>query len=279
MARKNFFEMMEREIDFQNEYEKIENILLNKRVKAGKTLDDLIELQFKNWKYRQNYTSFWELRCKMDFTYYQTDQYPIQWETDRKDVKLADFLLYVEMVLNMFSLLHSFSEILVKETINLVIETIRYDLEKINHEVTDLGDGHLIVTQKDAAAAAVADIVEPDLAKAVIQYNHHLLKHDLGAKKEILKRMADALEPKRSKLKAANSTLESDFFMLVNKMNIRHNNCDPEDRAKYVEPFAKLTPRQKENWYDDIYQEGLMAFLTLEQVERNKRIADFKALF
>ena len=279
MARKNFFEMMEREIDFQNEYEKIENILLNKRVKAGKTLDDLIELQFKNWKYRQNYTSFWELRCKMDFTYYQTDQYPIQWETDRKDVKLADFLLYVEMVLNMFSLLHSFSEILVKETINLVIETIRYDLEKINHEVTDLGDGHLIVTQKDAAAAAVADIVEPDLAKAVIQYNHHLLKNDLGAKKEILKRMADALEPKRSKLKAANSTLESDFFMLVNKMNIRHNNCDPEDRAKYVEPFAKLTPRQKENWYDDIYQEGLMAFLTLEQVERNKRIADFKALF
>ena len=127
----------------------------------------------------------------MDFTYYQTDQYPIRWETDRQNVKLADFLLYVEMVLNMFPLLYSFDELLVKETINLVVETIRYDLEKINHEVTDLGGGQLIVTQKDAAAAAVADIVEPDLAKAVIQYNHHLLKHDLGAKKEILKRMAD----------------------------------------------------------------------------------------
>lgn len=28
--------------------------------------------------------------------------------------------------------------------------------------------------------------------------------------------------------------------------------------------------------YDEIYQQGLMAFLTLEQAERNKRIAEFK---
>lgn len=28
--------------------------------------------------------------------------------------------------------------------------------------------------------------------------------------------------------------------------------------------------------YDEIYQEALMAFLSLEQIERNKKISDFK---
>lgn len=29
-------------------------------------------------------------------------------------------------------------------------------------------------------------------------------------------------------------------------------------------------------WYDEIYQEGLMAFLMLEQTKRDKKILDFK---
>ena len=40
--------------------------------------------------------------------------------------------------------------------------------------------------------------------------------------------------------------------------------------------IASLSPKEQEEWYDEIYQEGLMAFLSLEQVKRNERIADFK---
>lgn len=59
-------------------------------------------------------------------------------------------------------------------------------------------------------------------------------------------------------------------------MNVRHNNCDASDSGKYNAKFAVLTDVKKEEWYDEIYQEGLVAFLLLEQVNREKRISAFK---
>ena len=63
---------------------------------------------------------------------------------------------------------------------------------------------------------------------------------------------------------------------MVNTMNVRHNNCDVSDLSKYNAKFAGLTDREKEEWYDEIYQEGLMAYLSLEQADREKKILDFK---
>ena len=70
--------------------------------------------------------------------------------------------------------------------------------------------------------------------------------------------------------------LESDFFYMVNSMNVRHNNCDDADKKKYNAKFVTLTSQEQEDWYDEIYQ-GLMAFLMLEQANREKRIAAFKS--
>lgn len=47
-------------------------------------------------------------------------------------------------------------------------------------------------------------------------------------------------------------------------------------RVNIMKKFANLTDREKEEWYDEIYQEGLMAYLSLEQVDREKKILDFK---
>lgn len=63
---------------------------------------------------------------------------------------------------------------------------------------------------------------------------------------------------------------------MVNNMNIRHNNCDSSDEKKYNEKFASLSPEKQEEWYDEIYQEALMVFLCLEQVERKAKIDAFK---
>ena len=62
---------------------------------------------------------------------------------------------------------------------------------------------------------------------------------------------------------------------MVNSMNVRHNNCDAADKKKYNAKFVTLTSQEQEDWYDEIYQ-GLMAFLMLEQANREKRIAAFK---
>lgn len=64
---------------------------------------------------------------------------------------------------------------------------------------------------------------------------------------------------------------------MVNSMNVRHNNCDAADKKKYNAKFATLTSQEQEDWYDEIYQECLMAFLMLEQANREKRIAAFKS--
>lgn len=71
--------------------------------------------------------------------------------------------------------------------------------------------------------------------------------------------------------------LESDFFYMVNSMNVRNNNCDAADKKKYNAKFVTLTSQEQEDWYDEIYQECLMAFLMLEQANREKRIAAFKS--
>lgn len=72
--------------------------------------------------------------------------------------------------------------------------------------------------------------------------------------------------------------LESDFFYMVNSMNVRHNNCDAADKKKYNAKFVTLTSQEQEDRYDEIYQECLMAFLMLEQANREKRIAAFKSV-
>lgn len=132
------------------------------------------------------------------------------------------------------------------------------------------------VVQKDPVAIAVADIVEQTLKDSIIEYNHYLLEGNMKAKKSILKMIADALELKRVDLRQANKTIETDFFYMVNSMNVRHNNCDENSSKHYNEKFAKLSEKEKEEWYDEIYQEGLMAFLVLEQVKRTRKIGEFK---
>lgn len=57
MGRQNFFEKLERKIDFQKEYEKIESIVLKPVVFGRASIEDDIERYFKNWKYKANYLS------------------------------------------------------------------------------------------------------------------------------------------------------------------------------------------------------------------------------
>lgn len=265
---------MEREIDFQFEYEKIEYIILNE-MNGYQTIEQQIEGNFKKWKYKGNYLSFFELRGELGFTYKNMSRELIP---EAEITQIDKFILYCEMILNMFFVMReeeNWSHYW-PSNIQKIIDVIKYDLDKISHEIRVTGAGKVLIVQKDPAAIAVADIVEPNLADAIIEYNHHLLRNDMKAKQSILKMIADALEPKRGDLKQINKKIETDFFYMVNTMNVRHNNCDKSNPRYYNEKFTMLSEEQKEEWYDEIYQEGLMAFLVLEQVERTRKIDEFK---
>lgn len=276
MARLNFFERLEKEIDYQKEYEKIEDIILNENLPFSLEYD--ISTNFRNWCYRRNFTSFYELREYFGFTYIESSSSRYKKVPNGEINGIECFLLYCEMILNvLFGADFEFDSIRNKNNAQVIVDTIEYDLEMIGYKIICLDKSKFIIVQKNSAAIAVADVVEYNLAKEIISYNHHLLKGDIVSKKAVLKNIADALEPKRKELKCINQTIESDFFYLVNTMNIRHNNCDSKDSKKYNEKFDNLSDVEKEEWYDEIYQEGLMAFLILEQAKRNVRINEFKS--
>lgn len=151
-----------------------------------------------------------------------------------------------------------------------VIEEIGYMLNTQNG-ISDL-------VPKSQEAIAVAEIVDPNLSYKVIEYNHHSMKGDLEKKRDTLLALADQLEPKRPDLKKINSDLESDLFFLYNNVNIRHNNSDPNG-TKYKQVVAAMTDQKIEKWYDDAYQMSLLAFLELDNVEREERVQNLRDAF
>ena len=74
----------------------------------------------------------------------------------------------------------------------------------------------------------------------------------------------------------SNNKLTDDIFFMLNNVNIRHNNCAPEDRAKYKEYVAAMNSDQLEAWYDELYQMILLAFLLLDNEERAQKVSELK---
>ncbi len=128
---------------------------------------------------------------------------------------------------------------------------------------------------KDQAAISVTEIVDPTLSYRIIEYNHHSMKGDLESKRATLIALADKLEPKREKLKHANSALKSDLFYLLNNVNVRHNNAEYGGK-NYIHYVANMKNSDIEQWYDEIYQMCLLAFLELDHLERKDLIKKLK---
>lgn len=275
MGRRNFFDRLARTIDFQREYQKIESLVLQPHSLHGDSIEDSIERYFKNWKYNANYLSFKELRDQLKFTFVRDGYYNVP-SGHIKDAN--DFFDYCEMIINMIVLLPEEEAEYHENNVNEIIRLIDYDLNSLNHKIRKIDDKYLII-QKDATVSEVVDIVEASLAKIILEYNHYLLKGDLEKKKNILVKIANALEPQKSEIKAINYQLFKDYFYLINNMDIRHNNCDSSDTSNYNAYFDKLTIEEKEEWYDEIYQMSLLIFLLLENRNRTKKISDLKSKY
>ncbi|MBO6241131.1 MAG: hypothetical protein J6O61_09955 [Butyrivibrio sp.] len=158
--------------------------------------------------------------------------------------------------------------------IEALINTIIATVEKCGMEIKTIND-EIMIVEKNAVAIEVADKV-PELADIIIEYNHYLLKGDLNRKKELLKRIADALEPERKELNGINKSATDDFFFMVNNWNIRHNNCNPNDAKNYNSKFDSFSTAQKEECYDLVYEQGLALYVMKEQLGRTKKIDSLK---
>ncbi|WP_026497109.1 hypothetical protein [Butyrivibrio sp. WCD3002] len=271
MARVHFFEAIERDNNFPKEYIKLEKMCAEEYgsiyYHTHISINSWIEKNFRQWRRRSNYTSFTELRVQLGFS---AKNYAII----ASNIDLNQYLLFCEMLLNVIAGLREYKVDSLEKVIKALDETIKATIEKAGLEIREI-DGDILIVEKNAVATEVAE-KHAELAEIVIEYNHYLLKGDLKRKKELLKQLADALEPKRKVLSGLNKSQTDDFFYLVNNMNVRHNNCDPKDTFKYNKKFADLSQAEKESWYDLIYEQGLSLFVLLDQQERNKKIDAFK---
>lgn len=266
----HLFEAMEREIDFQIEFDKLEKMVVVEDWNY-RTLNDWLEEHFREWKYRDNYTELNELRKQLGFKIYK---YGSEYYFEKR-IDINKYFLYCEMLINLFFGLTKNRIPFIQKQIDDITQTIKTVIEKTGFELAQIEDRYIIV-EKDAISIEVADKA-PELADVIIEYNHYLLKGDINKKRMILKTIADSLEPKRKALGQICKSNTEDFFDLVNTMNIRHNNLDPSAQKLYNPKFASLPTDQQEEWYDLIYEQALGLYVTLEQQERNKKIKAYKA--
>lgn len=143
-------------------------------------------------------------------------------------------------------------------------------IDKIGYK-TVFVEGLVKFVENDPVAISVAEILPNDVSYRALMYNHHSLKGNIEAKKEILLKLADLLEPKDKCLNQINSQFKSDLFNAFNNLNLRHNNVDPKDKGHYRKYVDEMKKSELEKWYDEVYQMCLLAFLLLEHAERKPK--------
>lgn len=193
---------------------------------------------------------------------------------------LEKFLLYLEFAANIvyIAISKNQNQNAVRIAKN-IFRNIMTNCERLNFEIVEFSQGLFKIVEKNAAATAVADKyskADLEFSYKVIEYNHFLLKGNLGRKREILTAIADKFEAVKPKLKANGfGNIESDAGYLINNLNIRHNNADPQSTS-YKTYIAAMPPAELEEWYDKTYDVLLLALLVGDFSEIHNDIQELK---
>lgn len=161
-----------------------------------------------------------------------------------------------------------------KSTIQKYIQQVLKVIEKIGY-MPNSNKGITDFVPKNQAAISVSEIINSNLSYMVIEYNHHSMKGDIDRKKDILVSLGKELEPNRKTISDFNKKFETDLFFLLNSLNIRHNNVDPQG-SKYIKIISEMDKKELEDWYDEVYQMCLLAFLIIDHSSRREQIEKLK---
>ena len=276
MARTNIFNLLTISNNLEKEYERIRRLTEdewivgfceNRDIPKYFSLYEYVEDHgFNNWKNKQF--------C-IDFEDYVDTINLSNIEKEAQDT-IEGYLTYIELISNFWYMAENDIILNKFENFYLLKSLIDNSLSKYNHKVVYIPEEEMaLVIEDKSEVTAVAESVEPEMAHTVLRYNHHNLKGDLQSKKNILLSMYAALEPKRNSLKSINKSLEDNISYIMNNLNLRHNNTVSNNK-NYRKVVDQMTSEELESWYDEVYQSMLLAFLELDQQERNVRIHNLK---
>lgn len=279
MARRTIFDILNKEINLCEEISRLQEFSCKKVILGGEdypeceySLEEFVdEYCLLRWKQRNRCLDCNDMRSKLGISYSNlqnnlTDEQTLTYfEYLANVIWLCDNYLYGDQ--NYFWSTKYYDGL--KENFAQVLDSMNFE-EKIFEE-----EEKVILVDKNATVTAVAEIVEPQVAYEIIQYNHYLLKGDIEGKRKILNLLADIIEPMRAKFKTLqkHKELESNVGFLLNKMNIRHNNVEGKNSIEYVK---NLSVEELEYWYDEAYQLILLCILEYDNLERSNRIGELK---
>lgn len=275
MGRRNFAQILEEaKIDIRREYDRLYSSFFLQKTYDGMgnnlSLYDHCQMNFINIPFRGTCLTL------DDFD----DFYNIHFEKIPSDFDLNYLILFCEYTYNFLIYLNPMN-FLGNSGVNsphqIYLQQINKVIEEIGYMYSTNEKGITIFVPKSLEAISVSEIIDPELSYRVIEYNHHLLQGNIEKKRSILLLLADKIESKRSELRNINKTMETNIFMLFNSMNIRHDNCSKES-PYYIEHVSNMPKKELEQWYDETYQLFLLAFLELDNMERNRKISDLKNL-
>ena len=203
------------------------------------------------------------------------------------DAKSDEDILYsLELILNLLhwtpiyrKQLNAFSTLDIVEGLNTsdeckrCIENIEFILEGINMQVREINGpkGKMYTVRKrDIDVDAVLETV-PELSDTLLSYLDIRNQKDEAAKKAILKRIADYLEPlRKAKYRGtAYSQLCEDLFMIFNKCNIRHN-----DKGQWA-----LKNPERMKLYDQTFKAAVHLLQSSEADQFKNTVAELKQRF
>ena len=269
--RRTFFDLLKNsKVDVNFELQKLNNLFIQDccfHRRKSYSLHDLVAENFaKYYKRREHFLSLQELLNAIYLECFDISEFD-------------KYFLYAEMYVDLISMLDNLDNQEIESQKNIIKTQIERVISSLGYKFIVIDDRQIIVennvfaNEAAQAGTAFADIKE---ALSILEYNHFSNKGNIERKKEILKKIADLLEPWRKPLnksselkdllKANNDKIQAleKLFYMYNKFNIRHNNED--------QMLTGLSNQEIESWYDKIYTMSLFVILGKDVA---KILADF----
>jgi len=267
--RKTFLDILQDKntVDYEKEYQRLRYLFYEHKSDAivfTETMYSYINDNFLNFQCRKNAISLKDFENEND----------IPFKTKNKPDDIDEMILFCEYVSTFCEQIsNSVSNDIVKLQ-NLLINQISNFMDSIGYCKIKKNAVVIFVPKEPAAIEVAEQINDNDVSFRILCYNHYSLKGNLDEKRQILDRLAHKLEPNEKELEKINLSLKKHLFGAFNNLNIRHNNLEAKD-GDYNEKFAQLTDEKKEEMYDSLYKDCLIAFLELENNSKRCEIKDY----
>lgn len=202
----------------------------------------------------------------------QRHHFSFSTDDDLSAIDLDKLLLLCEYILNFAKYMQNIV-VCVQES-QFFIRHIQAICDKISYQEVEIKGLFALVPRNDLINAA-AECSPPDVSIDLITFDYWRYRGDLERKRQYLSKFARELEPERELLESLSKRLTSDFFYLVNSLNIRHNNVS-EGSKKYFEPLVSMSDQELESWYDTLRNMAAGLFLLIDYSEHSESINALK---